>query len=153
MLALFGAPVLVWRMVYALQPGQPPPVSAPQAIHLAEVFIQENGYTATPAVTAQGRYELLDLVAEHGVDSILLGRRNTLHPHAFCLREDADRWYIGFLATRVNLATLSAQQRQTDLPGRVVFVDKRSQEAGMMHKDPLFSHFQKVATRARAATR
>lgn len=114
-----------------------------QAIRVAEDFVRSNGYTSALADKAQLKYELLDRY-EKSIDAILKQRRNTLHPTAFCVSEEAERWNIGFLSTEVNIAKLDQAQRQTDLSGRAVIVSKDGRKAWMTHKDPLFSHFIKL---------
>lgn len=114
-----------------------------EVIRLAEQFIAENGYTNTQANKTKLRYELFDRY-ENNVDSILKHRHNTLQPKAFCISEDEDRWYIGFLSTKVDPNTLDSLQRQTDLPGRAVIVTKNGKDVRIAHKTPRFSFFEKL---------
>ncbi|UOQ51604.1 hypothetical protein [Hymenobacter cellulosivorans] len=136
-LALLLSVVGYWSL------GQTPEVSQQEAIRVAEAFVQDNGYTSKPARSATLHYELLDAYAKDA-GTILKARSNTLHPNAFCIAEDPESWHVGFLLTRVSFSTLSAGQKQADLAGRVVMVNKRDKTVKMAHKDPLFSHFKKL---------
>lgn len=138
-----GVLALLLNLACPLALGQTQEVSRQQAIHVAEVFIQRNGYTSKPAETSTLQYELFDAY-EKDIHAILKTRRNSLHPKAFCITEEPDSWHIGFLSTSVNLSSLNNSQKQTDLEGRAVIVSKRTKEVRIAHKDPLFSHFKKL---------
>jgi hypothetical protein len=137
LLTLFLGAICYWSV------GQTPEVTRQQAIRAAESFIQANGYTAKPAQPARLQHELFD---GHMKDdrAVLKARRNQLHPKAFCLLQDSDSWHIGFLATSVALSKLSATQKQADLEGRAVTVNKRTKAVRMAHSTPLFSLFEKL---------
>ncbi|WP_140469749.1 hypothetical protein [Hymenobacter nivis] len=140
---VFGVLLLLSGLACLLARGQAQEVSQQQAIHVAEAFIQKNGYTFKPAEASAPQYELFD-ADEMDVRAILKARRNSLHPKAFCITEDSDSWHVGFLSTRVNRSSLKASQQQANLAGRVVVVSKRNKEVRMAHKDPLFSHFKRL---------
>jgi hypothetical protein len=139
----FGVLALLLSLGFHLSVGQIQGVSQQQAVHLAEVFIQENGYTSKPASPSALRYELFDAY-EKNVRPILKARGSSLHPRAFCILEDTDSWHVEFLSTQVNVTTFSASQKQADLTGRAVVVNKRNKEVKMVHKDPLFARFKKL---------
>jgi hypothetical protein len=88
-------------------------------------------------------YELFDGLQSND-DSIIKYRSNSLHPKAFCISENVDGWHIGFLSTNVNLDKLDSDQRQSNLPGRTVFVRRDAEEIHIDHKDPIFSLFKKL---------
>jgi hypothetical protein len=119
-------------------------VSKMQAIIQAEKFIRDNGYTSAPPDKSELSYELFDGLFEKNIDLILSRRRNTLHAKAFCLSEDEDVWHVGFLSSTIKMASLSASERQSDLPGRAVVVRKDGLGIKMAHKDPAFSYFKKL---------
>lgn len=131
---------LLGCLVSAFQPNRG--VTKEEAIKRAEAFIADNGYTHLPANKSKLSYEILD--RDESVDSLLKRRRNRLHPKAFCISEEQDRWDIGFLSTSVNLSKLDSTQRQTNLPGRAVIVQKDGKEIWLAHKNPLFSRFEKL---------
>lgn len=114
-----------------------------QAIHLAEQFVKDNGYTDFPANKTKLSYELMDRTGED-TSAILERRHNSLHPKAFFISDHDDVWHIGFLATEVDLNNLEAIELNNDLSGRAVIVDRKSQKVRMAHKDPLFSMFRKL---------
>jgi|TARA_B110000211_G_scaffold228090_1_gene283762 hypothetical protein len=112
-----------------------------QATELAEQFIIDNGYTNLPANKTKLSYELFD---GKNKDSLVARRKNTLHKKAFCISERDDRWDVGFLSTSVDLNKLESKKRETNLSGRAVIVMKDRKEIRIAHKDPLFSHFEKL---------
>lgn len=118
-------------------------VTREQAIILSEQFIINNGYTSLPADTSKLSYELFDAYNE-SINSMLKERHNMLHPKAFCISEDEDRWDVGFLSTSINVNKLDSISRQTNLSGRAVIVYKNGKEIRIAHKDPLFSLFEKL---------
>jgi hypothetical protein len=118
-------------------------VTREQAIILAERFVINNGYTSLPADTSKLSYELFDAYNE-SINSMLKERHNMLHPKAFCISEDDDRWDVGFLSTSINVSKLDSISRQTDLSGRAIIVYKNGKEIRIAHKDPLFSRFEKL---------
>ena len=134
-------PLLIWLLTVAFQTKEP--ITKEQAIKLAEQFIVDNGYTNLPADKSKISYELFDQF-EKSVDSIASRRHNTIQVKAFCISEDNDRWHIGFLSTGVDLTKLDSIQRKKNLPGRAVIVMKDGKEISIAHKDPMFSHFEKL---------
>lgn len=114
-----------------------------QAIELAEQFVEDNGYTDSPADKSNLSFELMDQTGED-VSVILERRHNTLHPKAFCISEDRGVFHIGFLAHRVDISNMEALELNGDLSGRAVIVDRKSHKVRMAHKDPLFSFFRKL---------
>ncbi|TGE23607.1 hypothetical protein [Hymenobacter metallicola] len=139
----FGVLTLHFSLACPVVLAQAQEVSQQQAIQVAEVFIQQNGYTFNPAKASAFQYELFD-AEEKDVRAILNARRNSLHPKAFCIIERPDSWHVGFLSTSERLLSLNASQRQADLAGRVVVVSKHKKEVSMAHKEPLFSNFKKL---------
>lgn len=131
----------VWVFVSAFQTNNS--LTKEQAIKRAEQFVIDNGYTKLPANLSKLSYELFDQY-ENNVDSILKYRHNTLHPKAFCISEDKDRWNVGFLSVSIDLSKLDSVQRQTNLSGRAIIVMKNGKEIRIAHKDPLFSYFKKL---------
>ena len=119
-------------------------LSQTQAIKSAEIFIQKNGYTSYPPVKSELSYELLDRY-EKNDESILRGRKNTLHPKAYFISEDSSSWHIGFLSVKIDTLKFYSDQMHGDLPGRAVIVEKDGKEIRMAHKDPLFSYFKKLS--------
>ncbi|QDA61924.1 hypothetical protein [Hymenobacter jejuensis] len=138
-----GVLVVLMGLVSRLSSGQTRELSQQQAIHLAEMFIQENGYTSAPANRANLTYELFD-ADEKDINTLLQARRNRLHPKAFCISDDPDNWHVGFLSTSVDLSKLTPTQQQADLSGRAVIVNKRNKEVKLAHKDPRFSLYKKL---------
>jgi hypothetical protein len=112
-----------------------------QAVHLAEQFVIDNGYTNLPADKSKLIFELFD---ETNVDTLIIHRHNILQPKAFCISEDKDKWDVGFLYVNIDIKKLDSVQLQTDLPGRAVIVMKNGKEIRMAHKQPLFSRFKKL---------
>lgn len=136
------APLLIWLLTPAFQTKGP--ITKKQAIKLAEQFIINNGYTNLPADKSKLSHELFDQLPEKSTDSILYRRHNTLQAKAFCISENIDKWYIGFLSTEVDLSKLDSTQRKKDLPGRAVIVTKDGTEIRIAHKEPSFSYFEKL---------
>jgi hypothetical protein len=118
-------------------------VTREQAIILSEQFVINNGYTSLPADTSKLSYELFDSYRE-SINSMLQERHNKLHPKAFCISEDDDRWDVGFLSTSINVGKLDSISRQTDLSGRAIIVYKNGKEIRIAHKFPVFSRFEKL---------
>ena len=134
--------LLIWLLTAAFQTKVP--ITKEQAIKLAEQFIIANGYTTSPADKSKLSYELFDQQLGKSADSILYHRYNTLQAKAFCISEDKDRWHIGFLLTDIDLSKLDSNQRNTDLPGRAIIVMKDGNETRIAHKEPSFSHYEKL---------
>ena len=118
-------------------------INKKEAIHLAEQFIIDNGYTTLPANKSNISYELFDRY-ESNLDSLLHNRYNSFHPESFCISEDVDRWEIGFLSSGVDLDKPDSLERLSDLPGQAVIVMKNGNEIRMAHKQPAFSKFKKL---------
>jgi len=117
--------------------------SQEQAVKAAEIFVRNNGYTLYPADKSNLSYELFD-GAYANDDTVLYHRHNSLHPKAYFISEDSSTWYIGFVSSRVDTLKLSVNQKQNNLSGRAVIVEKNGREIRMEHKDPLFSYFKKL---------
>ena len=120
------------------------PLTQQDAINKAEQYLIENGYTDKPADKTKIRYEFLYDDHVNNVDSLLKRRYNTLHSKAFCISEEPDSWHIGFLSSTVDLSKLNEDQKNSDLPGRVVIIMKLDRKIKMAHKEPLFSYFKKL---------
>lgn len=119
-------------------------VTREQAIILSEQFVINNGYTSLPADTSRLRYELFDSQYKN-IDSLLKKRHNMLHPKAFCISEDEDRWHVGFLYSRKIINhELDSISRQIDLEGRAIIVFKNGENIKIAHKTPVFSRFEKL---------
>lgn len=118
-------------------------LSQEEAIKLAEQFIRDNGYSSFPADTSKLSYELFDGL-EKDIEILLKSRHNTLQIKAFCIAGNEEQWHIGFLSADIKLLELDSIQRQSDLSGRAVIVNKHGTEIRIAHKTPSFSYFKKL---------
>lgn len=131
--------LLILVLISAFRTNEP--LMKEQAIQRAEQFVRDNGYTNLPGDKSKMSFELMD---DGDQDKVMKRRENTLQSKAFCISEDKDSWDIGLLSSEVDITKLDSEQLQSNLSGRAVVVMKNSNEVRMAHKDPLFSHFEKL---------
>jgi hypothetical protein len=113
------------------------------AIVIAETFIKENGYTNYRVNKSETVLEITEYM-DTSITDIFNRRFNSLHPKAFCISEKDTWWDIGFLSTDVDIRKSSLKEKDSDLPGRAVRVEKSDLSAIMVHEDPLFSKFRRL---------
>ncbi len=142
---------LVVLSSFCLTSFRPSRISKNDAIKMAEQFIKRNGYTTAAADTSTYQLSftmydntLLSLKPNYNTDSVLKHRYNTFHPKAFCILyyDKGETWHVGFLLTSVNIGQLDSVTKNSDLPGRVVSVDRYG--VRVEHKIPAFSKFEKL---------
>lgn len=114
-----------------------------EAIHLAESFISQNGYTKEEPDRSKIKLELFDNYEEN-IDSVLKRRFNSLHPDAYCISEDSNSWHVGFLFSGVDLNKLDSANYFRNIRGRAVIVPKVGDAIRIAHKEPILAVFKRI---------